>query len=369
LLLRFQVLSFIWKFRDDRPDPSFMNEDQLQKLRISSEQKRRSSVPLWLIIGGVLLITVIVGYFAIPRASDATRAGMKSDRSTPSTSTGTVTKASLGKSETDSTPSSVPAPAAASSTSGQAEGFVLTVSGYIIARERIEISPRFMGVVKWIGVKKGDAVTNGQVVVLLDDSEYRARLAEVDGQTAVAQVAVERAATDLKRAEELVRQKVEMQKMLDDAKLQLSSAEAQFKQVQGSRKLIETWLDWCVIRSPVNGVVLSRLVDANELVTPQTFGGTGGPSTSLLAVADLNDLQVETDVQESDLGKISLGQKCRVSPEAYPDKFYDGTVAEIAPEASRSKGTLQIKVQIEKPDRFLTPELSAKVEFLKRGEQ
>ena len=95
-----------------------------------------------------------------------------------------------------------------------------------------------------------------------------------------------------------------------------------------------------------------------------TNGGTRGPSTSLVAVADPDDLQVEIDLNESDLAKVSLGQKCAVSPEAYPDRKYEGVVAEMAPEASRQKGTLQIKVQIRKPDHFLTPELSAKVDFL-----
>src|ERR1019366_10038284 len=79
---------------------------------------------------------------------------------------------------------------------------------------------------------------------------------------------------------------------------------------------------------------------------PQSFGGARGPSTALLAVADLKDLQVEIDLNEADLSKITLNQKCRVSPEAYPDKTYAGTVAEIAPEADRAKGTLQIKGQI-----------------------
>ena len=99
--------------------------------------------------------------------------------------------------------------------------------------------------------------------------------------------------------------------------------------------------------------------------SPQSFGGSRGPSTALVSLGDPNDLQVEIDVSESDLTKVSMGQRCRVSPEAYPDKIYGGVVAEIAPEANRQKGTLQIKVQIEKPDQFLTPELSAKVEFLK----
>ena len=59
-----------------------------------------------------------------------------------------------------------------------------------------------------------------------------------------------------------------------------------------------------------------------------------------------------------------MNQKCRVSPEAYQDKTYEGFVAEVAPEATRAKGTLQIKVQVENPDHFLTPELTAKVDFL-----
>src|SRR5439155_15100727 len=115
--------------------------------------------------------------------------------------------------------------------------------------------------------------------------------------------------------------------------------------------------------SPIDGVVLEKLVDPNELVVPQSFGGPRGTSTALVALADPKDLQVEIDLNEADLAKVSLTQACRVSPEAYPDKTYNGYVAEIAPEANRQKGTLQIKVQIRNPDRFLTPELSAKVEF------
>jgi HlyD family secretion protein len=76
-------------------------------------------------------------------------------------------------------------------------------------------------------------------------------------------------------------------------------------------------------------------------------------------------LQVEIDLSESDVAKAFLGQECRVSPEAYPDRKYGGHVAEMAPEANRQKGTLQIKVQIHDPDRYLTPELSAKVDFLR----
>ena len=79
---------------------------------------------------------------------------------------------------------------------------------------------------------------------------------------------------------------------------------------------------------------------------------------------DPQDLQVEIDVNESDLAKIVLGQRCRVTPEAFADKHYEGTVAEIAPEANRQKGTLHLTVQIANPDRKLTPAWSARVDLL-----
>ena len=243
---------------------------------------------------------------------------------------------------------------------------VLTVSGYIINRQRIELSPRYMGTVTWIGVKKGDIVTNGQVVVLLDDAEYKARLHEAEGRTAEARASVDKAKLDYDRIVQLNKTQTESKKAEDDARIQLEVAQATLKEVEGTAEVAKTYLDWTIIRSPINGVVLEKLVEPNELVVPQSFGGTRGPSTALIAIADPKDLQVEIDLSEADLSKVSMGQKCRVSPEAYPDKTFSGHVAEIAPEADRQKGTLQIKVQIHEPDHFLTPNLSAKVDFLKQ---
>jgi HlyD family secretion protein len=335
-----------------------MNEEKLQQLRIVSDQKRRSSAPIWLIIASVAVVTGVVIFFAVPRASDSDRSGLKSNRKLA------ASQPNGGQSGTTGGFASSNSPTGGSPAPGKAVDSLLTVSGYIVNRERIELSPRFLGVVKWIGVKKGDAVTNGQVVVLLDDAEYKARLHETEGRLANAKVAVEKAELDYHRARELVRQSVEMQKAEDDARLQAMSARATVREVEGQLELIKTYLDWTVIKSPINGVVLEKLVDPDELVVPQSFGGTRGPSTALISVADLKDLQVEIELNESDVAKAFLGQNCRVIPEAYPEKVYEGYVAEMAPEANRQKGTLQLKVQIKNPDRYLTPELSARVDFL-----
>jgi HlyD family secretion protein len=260
---------------------------------------------------------------------------------------------------------SAPAPAPAVAAPTASGDVVLTTSGYIINRERIEISPRMMGLVNWIGVKKGDLVKKDQVLVRLDDAEQRARLLEIEGQLLGAKVALERTKIAFQRIKRLRATNNETAEHEDEARLAVQAAEATVQQIEGMREHARVQLDWTVIRSPIDGVVLEKLAVAGALVTPQSFGGTRGPSTALVSLADPQDLQVEIDVNESDLPKVRLGQRCRVTPEAFPDHHYDGVVAEMAPEASRQKGTLQIKVQIENPDRFLTPELSAKVEFLK----
>lgn len=329
-----------------------MNTDKLKSLQIEPGQKQRPTGIIWTILIVVILVTVAALYLARPKEGTETRMVKSGVKGTTST-TAAVTP------PTNSTASDSSVASAATKDS------VLTVSGYIINRERIELSPRFMGLVRWIGVKKGDAVTNGQVVVLLDDVEYKARLQQADGAVANAKAGVNKAELDLERVSQLARTDIASKEAQDNARIGLDSARAALKEAEGARDVAQTYVDWCTIRSPINGVVLEKLVDPNELVTPQSFGGTRGPSTALIAVADPQDLQVEIDMNEADLSKVSLNQKCRVSPEAYSDKTYEGYVAEIAPEANRAKGTLQIKVQIRNPDKFLTPELSAKVEFLK----
>ncbi len=325
-----------------------MKPEQANRLKLDEEVRKRPKGAVGLIFVFVLLITAVAIYFGWPRASDSQRL--------------------IGDGKLKETVGSASTNVPAVSRRGEEGDAVLTVSGYIVNRERIELSPRFQGVVKWIGVTKGDSVTNGQVVVLLDDTEYRARLRETDGRMAVAKVALEKAELIWARTRKLAKEEVESKQVEDEARLAVDSAKASIQEIEGQRELLLTYIDWTVIRSPINGVVLEKLVDPNELVVPQSFGGTRGPSTALIALAQGDDLQVEIDLNEQDLAKVYLKQECKVSPEAYPDKVYGGYVAEIAPEANRQKGTLQIKVQVREPDKFLTPELSAKVQFLRKPE-
>ncbi|HEV7403574.1 MAG TPA: efflux RND transporter periplasmic adaptor subunit [Chthoniobacteraceae bacterium] len=332
-----------------------MNEQLLRALQIDPGQRRRrqrSTTMIFLVVGG---LAALASWFAWARSHNERRVFKGNQRVDAAETAAATTPATVKKEGAAAAP-------AAPAKSGDA---VLTTSGYIVNRERIELSPRMMGLVTWLGVKKGDLVKKDQVLVRLDDAEQRARLLEIEGTLLGAKVALERAKIAFQRVKKLRATNNETAEREDEARLSVMAAEATIQQIEGQREMVKVQLDWTIIRSPIDGVVLEKLAVAGALVTPQSFGGTRGPSTALVALADPQDLQVEVDVNESDLPKVRLEQRCRVTPEAFPDHRYGAVVAEIAPEASRQKGTLQIKVQIEQPDRFLTPELSAKVEFLK----
>jgi HlyD family secretion protein len=300
---------------------------------------------------------------------------------------------------------------------GEASGPVtLTAGGYIVAHHTIEVSSKVVGKVVWVGVEKGDKVKKGQVLVRLDDSEYMAQLNQAKANLAAVQAklaaleagsrpqeilaskaAMEQAQADFKNAEltlnrtrDLFKQKIDSQAQLDNAQAQydmakarlatarenyqlvkigpriedINYARAQVEQARANVAYAQTLEDATLIKAPISGTVLERNVEMGELVSNMSLGGTGGVKTSVVTLADLNDLQVELDINQNDFPRVSPHQQCTVTADAYPDRVYKGVVAEISPEANRQKATIQVKVKILKPDGYLRPEMNGHVSFL-----
>jgi HlyD family secretion protein len=146
-------------------------------------------------------------------------------------------------------------------------------------------------------------------------------------------------------------------------------AKGALAQAQGQLDYAKSQLDATVIRAPVTGTILDRTAEKGELITAQfASAAAGGPQGSVVSLADLNDLQVELDIAQADFARLFPGQKALVTTDVYPDKVYNGVIAQISPEANRQKATVQVKVQVLHPDRYpgieLRPEENATVKFL-----
>jgi HlyD family secretion protein len=292
---------------------------------------------------------------------------------------------------------------------------VLNATGYIVAHHEIEVASKVVGRVAWIGVEKGDPVKEGQIVVRLEDEEYRAQLRQARGNLAnleakltaaqngsrpeeidQAKANLEQAKADLAdakvtldRTKRLASDGVLSKQSLDDAQLRydglvaraasldrahelvrigprkedIDALRGQVEQARGAVEFYETQLDNTVIRAPVAGTVLERAVEKGEFVTTG-FVGDKGAKGYVVTLADLNDLQVELDIAQNDFSRLHMGQKGIVTTDAFPDRKYDGLIAEISPKADRQKATVQVKVKINRPDSYLRPEMNASVAFV-----
>lgn len=306
---------------------------------------------------------------------------------------------------------------AATEGGGDVGGVVLSAGGYIVAHHKINVNSKVTGRVKWIGVEKGDKVKEDQVLVRLEDDEFRAQYDQARGAVENARAYYEElqhgsrpeevqqaqhnldearatAANDkstLDRTRELYGQGVVSKQSLDDATAKYESdqqrmnslnqafalsklgpraeeiarAKGALLQAEGQAAYAKSLLNATVIRAPVTGTILERKVEKGELLTAQ-FASTaeGGPQGSVVALADLNDLQVELDIAQNDFSRLKPHQKGIVTVDAFPNLKWEGEIAEMSPEANRQKATVQVKVHIQNPDEHLRPDMNATVKFL-----
>ena len=295
------------------------------------------------------------------------------------------------------------------------QGVVLNATGYIVAAHTIEVAAKVVGKVKWIGVEKGDHVKEGQVLVRLEDDEYQAQLQQATGNLATLQARLdqalhgsrpeevaqalanvnsakadlENANVTLQRTKNLVAENVAPRQSLDDAQARYDSAAAKLNAIQKAYELVnlgprveqidalrgqvdqakgavayaQTAVNNTFIVAPVTGTILERAVEKGEFLTT-SFVGDRGAKGYVVSLADLNDLEVELDISQTDFGKLRSAQRGVVTTDAFPDRKYEGFIKEISPEANRQKATVQIKVKVVKPDQFLRPEMNASVAFL-----
>jgi HlyD family secretion protein len=142
----------------------------------------------------------------------------------------------------------------------------------------------------------------------------------------------------------------------------MDQVRGQIDQARGGLSFAQTQLDNTIIKAPVTGTILDRNVEKGEFITTG-FVGDKGAKGYIVTMADLDDLQVELDISQNDFPKLGPKQKGTVTTDAYPDRKYVGAIQQVSPEADRSKATVQVKVQVLKPDDYLRPDMNATVSF------
>jgi len=253
---------------------------------------------------------------------------------------------------------------------------VLNATGYVVAQRKAAISSKATGRLEWLGVAEGSRVKAGDLIARIDNRDVIAQSQSADAATHAAealvrQAEVERqnAQVEYRRSDELVGKGFISRSALDTAKARLdraqaavASAQANVNAARANARNAQVAVDYTEIRAPFDGVILSKSANVGDLVTP--FSNATDSKGAVVSMADMSTLEVEADVSESSLGKISVGQPAEMVLDALPDMRFRGRISRIVPTVDRAKATVMTKVKFDAIDPRVLPEMSAKVSFL-----
>jgi RND family efflux transporter MFP subunit len=253
----------------------------------------------------------------------------------------------------------------------------LTATGYLESRWQAAVGAKVPGRISNIPVEEGDVVRAGDVLAELEHTDLDAMLASrrVDVQLAEAQEA--EAKTNLDQAERDVARERGVYERLAGTRATLERAETTFAAAQAIHNArsaavaaakaavveAEEAIRNMFIYAPFDGTVVTKDAEKGESIMPGGMGASSGRG-SVITLAKLDELEVDTDVKEDFLGQLHQGQPAQVVVDAVPDRRYKGRLREIIPMGDRTRGIVKVKVSVLDPDERLFPELSASVHFL-----
>jgi HlyD family secretion protein len=280
----------------------------------------------------------------------------------------------------------------------------VVATGKIWPITQVEIKSKASGIVKKLYVDYGDTVKKGQILCELDRDEIQARVDQARAQLEASEASLNGTRADLvrakvdaegpdvpllkrayERAQGMAKEGVVSASALDDAqknyelalnkqnvaKAQLQVLQAKIGQAQGqvsqdraNLKQLEEQLSYTTIESPLDGIVLSRDVQIGDAVSSILV--LGSTATLVMTLGDTSEVYVKGKVDESDIGKVYLGQPARIKVESFKDKTFTGKVTKISPMGVEKDNvtTFEVRVSINNPEGMLKAMMTANAEII-----
>jgi HlyD family secretion protein len=260
---------------------------------------------------------------------------------------------------------------------GAAQSAVLNASGYVTPRRRATVSAKVTGKIKAVLIDEGMRVAAEQVLARLDDTDAVAALRAAEAGHAVAEatlrdleVRLANAERTLERNRELRERELVSVEALDNAETAVASFEAQLalarEQITAAQRTAEISrqnVENCVVRAPFEGIVVSKDAQPGEMVSPVSAGG-GFTRTGIATIVDMRSLEIEVDVNESYIARVTSGQRIEATLDAYPDWHIPSKVRTVIPTADRQKATVKVRITFDELDPRILPDMGVKVSFL-----
>lgn len=280
----------------------------------------------------------------------------------------------------------------------------VVATGKIEPITKVEIKSKASGIVKKLYVDYGDKIKKGQMLAELDRDEIQARVDQARAQLEASSASLSGTRADLERAKVdaegpdvpmlkraydrakgMAKEGVVSASALDDAEknyvmsvnkqnvskaqlqvlqAKIGQAEGQVAQDRANLKQLEEQLSYTTIESPIDGIVLSRDVEIGDAVSSILV--LGSSATLVMTLGDTSEVYVKGKVDESDIGKVYLGQPARIKVESFKDKTFTGKVTKISPMGVEKDNvtTFEVRVSINNPEGVLKAMMTANAEII-----
>ncbi|MEK6357246.1 MAG: efflux RND transporter periplasmic adaptor subunit [Burkholderia cenocepacia] len=254
----------------------------------------------------------------------------------------------------------------------------LNATGYVVPQRKAAVASKGQGRVEWLGVLEGTRVKKDEIIARLESNDVQASLAQARAQVQVSRANLGVAQAELKDAEIALRRTSALapkgavpaaQLDIDTARVNkaratFNSDQAAIVSAEANAQAAQVAVDQTVIRAPFDGIVLAKHANVGDNITP--FSSASDSKGAVVTIADMETLEVEADVAESNIAKIRAEQPCEIQLDALPDLRFAGRVSRIVPTVDRSKATVLVKVRFVDRDERVLPDMSAKIAFLSK---
>lgn len=255
---------------------------------------------------------------------------------------------------------------------------LLNATGYVVAQRKAAVASKATGRVEWLGVTEGSKVKKGEIIARLESKDVTAAMEQAAANVKVAEANLQQgkaelidAQASLKRTVDLLAKSFISQAVYDRAAARNRKSQAAvigyqaaIDVAQASHRAAQISVEHTMIRAPFDGVVLTKSANIGDVVTP--FSSALDAKGAVVTMADMDTLEVEADVSESNLQKVKIGQPCEIQLDALPAVRLRGVVQRIVPTVDRAKATILVKVRFIDHNPNVLPEMSAKIAFLEK---
>lgn len=286
-----------------------------------------------LTITGLLAVVLVVGYFAWPRQSAEKSPAMA----------GMLQRTTAIK-------------------RGNLQA-VVSATGKVEPIKKVEVKSKASGQIMTMTIEEGDRIKKGDLIARIDETDLRNAYEQAIADLDLAKATVAQSTSNVKRQTELFSRGLLSQAEIDQVKLEEVRAKAQEVKAEIELSTNETRLKEAVVRSPIDGIILQKDVEAGQIIASGINSVSGG--TLIATVANMDSVYVQAEVDEVDIGQVTLGQRAKVVADAFPDDVFYGYVLRVAPLATVEQNvtTFNVTIVVQNPGSKLKAGMNTTIDL------